>query len=372
MISVLFLYRAQRARWLREWQSGAGPSEFLYGMPYLDRARFEVSFVECSPGSRELRRLVCLPLERLVEWFVGVGFYLHLPLVQWRAIRRADLLVSTMDAAGLPVAMLKRMGLAKAPLVYCSQGLAHRVEELQRRSWLGGLVKSVFGSFVRMADRVIVLGEGAAGPLVDLFALRPEDVAVLPFGVDELFWRPAGDVDEEDYILSVGSDSARDYATLLQAAGATALRIVTRRKLPPDLLGPGVRVRSDYTPLQLRELYRRSRFVVIPLKDVDQPSGQSAALQAMACGKAVILTRTRGLWEPGGMRHLDNCYLVEPGDVEDLRQAIAYLWNDPAQARRIGESARRTVENRYTARRFGANLERELERVVRARWEAGR
>ena len=103
---------------------------------------------------------------------------------------------------------------------------------------------------------------------------------------------------------------------------------------------------------------------MIPLKDVDQPSGQSAALQAMACGKAVILTRTRGLWEAEHMRHMETCYLVDPADVDNLRHGIDYLWTNPREAQRIGENGRRLVENRYNACSLAQNLQRHVLEVA--------
>ena len=121
---------------------------------------------------------------------------------------------------------------------------------------------------------------------------------------------------------------------------------------------------SNHSFAQLRGLYRAARFVVIPLQDVDQPSGQSAALQAMACGKAVILTRTRGLWEAAYMRHMETCYLVDPGDVDNLRNGIEYLWTNPREAERIGLNGRRLVEHRYNARALAQNLRRHVLEVA--------
>ena len=43
------------------------------------------------------------------------------------------------------------------------------------------------------------------------------------------------------------------------------------------------------------------------LKNVFQPSGYSVTLQAMACGKPVILTKTRGLWAPEIFVNFKNC-----------------------------------------------------------------
>jgi glycosyltransferase involved in cell wall biosynthesis len=115
--------------------------------------------------------------------------------------------------------------------------------------------------------------------------------------------------------------------------------------------------------LDLRTLYQGSRFVVTPLKDSTQPQGQSVTLQAMACGKAVILSQTRGLWSRPLMRHLDNCYLVQHSDVHALRAAIDHLEREPALCARIGEEARRSVERHFSSDLMGARIGTILQEV---------
>jgi glycosyltransferase involved in cell wall biosynthesis len=77
----------------------------------------------------------------------------------------------------------------------------------------------------------------------------------------------------------------------------------------------------------------------------------------MACGKAVILSDTRGLWDRERMRHLETCYLVEPGRIDKLREAISFLNHHPEEAFRIGRNARRLVEEYYSSRIYGQALQ---------------
>jgi glycosyltransferase involved in cell wall biosynthesis len=80
----------------------------------------------------------------------------------------------------------------------------------------------------------------------------------------------------------------------------------------------------------------------------------------MACGKAVILSDTAGLWDRKRMQHLENCYLVEPESVEKLREAISFLKAHPEEADRIGRNARRVVEQHYSSKIYGEGLQRAL------------
>ncbi len=56
---------------------------------------------------------------------------------------------------------------------------------------------------------------------------------------------------------------------------------------------PNVTVRR-FSQFDLRQLYAQARFVVVPLFQVNFQAGVTTILEAMAMGKAVIVTRTPG------------------------------------------------------------------------------
>jgi glycosyltransferase involved in cell wall biosynthesis len=369
MRMVVFMFRRDRSSRLTAKSHGRGPDEMLYGLLYFDPSKYETSYLEGDQQGRGLLERFWYPVEAVIVILTGMGFKLDLIVRNWKTIVSADAIVVTTDSCGLPVAMCKALGICRVPTVYVSQGLADRV---QRRPWvLRSLVRVVYGLFLRAVDRIVVLGAGAAAPLRDEFRLKEREVVIVPFGIDEEFWSPGPQGQEADFVLSVGSDPARDYETLLRAWSGGDLRIVSRKEIPKGLVVKGVSVGSEYDDLQLRDLYQGAQFVVVPLVDVSQPSGQSVTLQAMACAKAVILTRTAGLWDPDALRHMENCYLVEPGDVQGLRDGIEYLKCHPTVTRRIGAAARQMVEERWTSRGFAERMAEQVEFALQAGRVAG-
>ena len=74
------------------------------------------------------------------------------------------------------------------------------------------------------------------------------------------------------------------------------------------------RNRGRKTFAELRALYARSRFVVVPLLPSDIDNGITSILEAFAMGKAVICTETAG--QIGVLEHGVNCLRVPPFDVE--------------------------------------------------------
>jgi glycosyltransferase involved in cell wall biosynthesis len=366
MDKVLYVFRRRRTQRLQNMAEGQGPNEMLYGLNQLDPARYTASYIEGDDTRWTFFRLVCYPLELWIARVTKMGFALHMALDNFQELRKADLIISTVDTCGLPIALLKRLGLLRAPMLYISQGLSDRINALTPRPFLHRLFHSFYRTLLRAVEQIVVLGEGAVKPLAETFALPLAEVKPIPFGIDAEFWQPATEPITKDYVLSVGSDLARDYDTLLKAITHEQVKIVTRLPLPPAEIKPTVEVGTNYTDVELRELYRQARFVVTPLKDVAQPTGQSASLQAMACGKCVVLSAIQGLWESEYLRHGETCYLVKPGDVADLQRALEYLMAHTDEAQRIGQNARRLVEQRYTSQHFARSLETSIESLLHA------
>jgi glycosyltransferase involved in cell wall biosynthesis len=180
--------------------------------------------------------------------------------------------------------------------------------------------------------------------------------------VDHKFWRPCS-AEPEELICSAGREQ-RDYPTLIEAmqgstipivvaaasAWSTGMGVGTNAPLPPTMTVE----RLDY--VRLRQLYARSRFVVVPLVDTDFQAGITTILEAMAMGKAVVVSDTRGQRDAGVVRHGENGLRVSPGQPGELRDAIDYLWKNPSEARRMGEAARRDVAEHFNVDEFAGQV----------------
>lgn len=192
-----------------------------------------------------------------------------------------------------------------------------------------------------------------------------ERVYLIRHYVDQVFYSPRPI--EEDMICAVGAEM-RDYATLLEAIRGTDLRchiasdhvrIPGRFRLLNDRRVPigniGARADTHVTQgrmslTELRNLYARSRFVVVPLLPSDTDNGVTVILEAMAMGKPVICSRTRGQVDviQEGVTGL----YVPVGDAAALRTAILSLWNEPLRAQQMGRNARAFVEKHHTLEKF--------------------
>ena len=68
----------------------------------------------------------------------------------------------------------------------------------------------------------------------------------------------------------------------------------------------------------------------------------------MACGKVVILTKTKGLWAPIIFKNKINCILVKPKSKNEIEEAIKFLQNNKSIYEKISNNARKTVEEYFS------------------------
>jgi glycosyltransferase involved in cell wall biosynthesis len=197
---------------------------------------------------------------------------------------------------------------------------------------------------------------------IERLGIPPEKIYLIKHFVDELFWSPRARA--IDTICSVGAEM-RDYPTLLEALRGTELRChVAADHVRVDRMGFARRIGADRfgrlaggnvtigrkPASELRELYARSRFVVVPLQASDTDNGITVILEAMAMGKPVICSRTNGQVDviEEGVTGL----FVPVGDPTALRAAMLELWNDPARADAMGRAGRAYVERHHTLEKF--------------------
>lgn len=199
-------------------------------------------------------------------------------------------------------------------------------------------------------DHLFFVGRPDLERAIQMYGLHPEHCSIFPFGIDTEFWHPEPDTPLSDFVVAVGQDPNRDYRLLVAAPGRHPTVIVTRQTL--DLPSDATHIRvtagdffgsDSISDAGLRRLYNQALAVVVPLKDVYQPTGQSVTLQAMSCGRPVILSNIRGLWAPDLLRDGENCLLVPPGNAAALGTAIGRVRSDAEFAQRLGRAARATV-----------------------------
>lgn len=363
-LRLAFLYMKGRAARLPDAVRGSAATEFFYGAIELARQGHAITHFEVDPEFRDgwserlLGRLwpssarpVKMTAATVTQVFRHAG-----------ELNRADCLVATGGNIAFALAALARVGIIRKPIVGIQCGVLHFQHGTARRRISAALLR-------RMHTQLF--GDAELEPMRRFFALPAEAISINLFGVDTRFWRPDPAV-KRDLVFAIGNDSRRDFHTLLAAAAHTPapVHIVTKLPLPAPLPANVTHHRGSWHGTELsderiRELYQRARAVIVPLHPSNQPSGQSVALQAMACGCPVILTDTEGLWSRTQMRAGENVVLIPPGDSGELAARVRQIIDDEAFAEQLGRAGRETTERSGNIEAFAAEMGRCCARLAR-------
>jgi hypothetical protein len=334
------------------------PREFFYGFLDLQRAGFNAAMQATSGAAPGAIGAAADVIERGFAALSGVGVR-PLSLQRQQAwFRGARVAISYTDGFSLTLGLGGRLSCGSAALI----GGFHGLSDIEARApaQSRALARVTISRALRGLDHAFFFGPADREFALNRYGIPRERSSIIPFGIDTEFWRPLDDVSADEFVVAVGQDRNRDYDLLVRAPGRHPIRIITRQKLDIPADATNVTTSSgDYftadsmTDAELRRLYNRARAVVVPLKDVRQPSGYSVSLQAMSCGRPVIISKIKGLWTDTLLQDGANCLLVPPGDAGALGDAIGRVRADAQFAAALGQAARETVRKHFGLAKMG-------------------
>lgn len=349
--------------------AGRAPRDFFYGVLELQEQGYDIEEMSSAVPYTGVAGRVHRALELTWSHVTRLGLRTHFLDTVAPTMRATRIAISFTDGFSLTLGHHYRHRRRDVPyLIGCFHGLC----DIESRAPL--LMQPVAKQIIRRAlqrlDYVAFFGPADRERGIREYGLDRDKTGLILFGVDTAFWTPAAPADG-DYFFAIGQDPSRDFDTLVSCEVDLPIRLHTALPIviPPGRANvhktAGSYHRSTLDDEELRRLYQEAMAIVVPLKDVYQPSGYSVTLQAMACGKPVILSRNRGLWAPELLRHEENCLLVTPGDRGELAGAMNRIAADPALRARLGSAARDTVLQHFTTGAAAVSLERMI-RIGRA------
>jgi Glycosyl transferases group 1 len=355
---VMFNKGGRDFRYQRLQRGEETPREFFYGLFDLQKAGLSAAMLSSSGRPPGALGLAAHAVEQVSAVTSNFGARPLSARVRLSDVSKAKVVVSYTDGFSLSVGLARPSGPRRPVMIGGFHGLSDT--ESRVALWARPFARALISRSLAGLDHLFFFGPADREFAIEAYGFPRERSSVISFGVDTEFWRPMQDVTVEEFVVAVGQDLNRDYELLAAAPGMHRIIIVTRQaiKLPPvashvtitagDYFGSDSMSDDD-----IRRLYNRARAVIVPLKDVYQPSGYSVTLQAMSCSRPVVLTKTRGLWASEHFIDGENCLLVPPRDAAALGAAIGRLRSDHALAERIGRAARETVTRHFGLDRIG-------------------
>lgn len=310
--------------------------------------RFDADVIDAREAASDSARWGDLVTRR-----VGVG-----PMLAWacfRRRRRYQTIVTDSEEVGIPLAVLFTFARRRPRHVM----IVHRISPPKKR-WLMRLLR-----LRRGIDDVVVYSSPQRDVAIEL-GFAPERVHLHPFMVDTAFWRPEAversrPATARPLVCSAGQE-LRDYPTMLAAVDGLDIDVVIGAASPwsrraDTTAGATIpdNVTVDRFDLHaLRQLYADADVVVVPVVETDFQAGITTILEAMAMGRALIVTRTSGQGDT--IVDGETGRYVAPGDVAGLRAILDSLADDEDERARLGDNARRWAVEHADIEVYAASL----------------
>jgi glycosyltransferase involved in cell wall biosynthesis len=228
------------------------------------------------------------------------------------------------------------------------------------------------------SDAALTVSQGLKEELGLFHGVPPEKIHVVGNGVDTELFSPGkgkGRAGGKVRLLWVGGFNGRKgemdlltVAALLEAGsvpfslsmvGDGPGRVRFERLAAERGLASSVTVRPLVPFDRMPDVYREADLFIFPSRSEGMPK---AVLEAMACGCPLLL------YDIPGCRELvdegKNGFLVEPGSLSRLVDAIRHLAREPGSVQRLGEESRRMVERRLTWDAVAGRVEECYRRVL--------
>lgn len=216
--------------------------------------------------------------------------------------------------------------------------------------WRRGFVRFISALTYRMADRIYLATTEDRDFVVQTFHISTTKIALRPNWIDTDRFKPLPVPEEENAILFVGRlTTQKNIPLLIAAVEGTPFRL--------DIIGDGdLRVeleehaRAHNAPVRflgnipndrLPDIYNRYPVFVLPSLYEGNPK---TLLEAMACGRAVVGTDAEGI--RALVRDGENGLLCE-FSPDSLRSAMTSLFSAPDLRHKLGDNARRRIEQTH-------------------------
>jgi glycosyltransferase involved in cell wall biosynthesis len=239
-------------------------------------------------------------------------------------------------------------------------------ESLRRRltfrRWYGflGMQKRV----ARKVPRILTVSSSSKRDIVDQYGVSPDQLAVVPIGVDHLHFSPRPHVARVPGRIMTTASADVPFKGLLPLMESLAkvrtenpdahLVVVGRLRANSPVaaaierlgLQSAVRFESGISDDRMVELYAEASVAVVPslYEGFSLP-----AVEALSCGVPLVTTTGGALPEVVGDDG-GTALLVPPGDPGAMSGAVAKVLAEPRLAARLSEAGRRRALERYTWR----------------------
>ena len=250
----------------------------------------------------------------------------------------------------------------------CLVGILHSIPHYRNR-FFKFLLKQHLGGI----DKIFCIAKKDYFYLKNCFGFNEEKLSYLPWAANPQDYvvnfsdHLLSTSTNRNYIISMGK-SERDYQTLIEAFRQLSLpdmelHIYSGSNYCSKGKDKNVKIFREFVRFKNSlERYYYSYLVVIPLMRSDRTLGLTSMFDAMAMGKAFLMTRNPGI--DIDIEKEEIGLWVEPYNVDDIKDKLSFLINNPGIVKRYGENGKAYLNSKYNYNMFCEGLHRSLQAIL--------
>ena len=365
---LLYMDSPRRRAVLKESLYSRGDNYLLFGLEEYQAAGLGVRHnLETPRRSSRAVHFLSRMINKSLRAYGGIGGDFRSVIACRQQMNRSDVILSTVDPVGIPLALCKAKGVINRPALYTSVGFPERIPRF-RTSRAEIAYREMFGQM----DGFIGYGYEECSLLRTWLNKEDDDfVHFVPFGVDvDYFSASATRVKTETNVLTIGADPNRDFPLLFALAKARpeySIEIVTSKDHMQrwDKVPGNVKVLCDIPLAHMKDRMEASTAVLLPIKENSYSGATTTLLQAMAMEKPVIVSRVGAIRDGYHLKDGCNCLLVRPGNKEEFIRKTDLLLSNTRLQKSLADNACKTIRQNLTWKHYVNSMQSVLKYCYR-------
>jgi len=348
---VLFLYSNERTTAYKEVLSGANHGGGFWGLVHMYESGIDAEFIE-------LEHFFSVRISKFLRSYIFKNIY-FVHIFFFPKILKYDVIYTS---AAFGTQLIYTLYPFKKP-----KWIMHDFNITNLIGDRKTLKQKIFYWMTYRCNGIITLSKTEADKLRKIFPHLEKYIIWIPFGVDLDFFKPLSN-QKKQIVLAVGRDPDRDWDMLIRIAPRINAQIIIATKpqrvshLQP--LPSNVTV-GQYSPNEFKKMYDEAKIFALPLdtsKGTNAAMGCSALFEALAMGKAMVVTNTDTI--SSYISDGENGYLIDEGNEDAFVETINLLLGDDEKRKELENNSREFTLKNLDIHKRSEELASYFEKIV--------
>ena len=347
--------------------------EFFYTYFYAAKNYTNVEIVEMENFIPSISQKSLRKLDSFINKLSKLPIYTYAIFKRknLKIFKQSDFVILSNDRvafSSLPMIWLTKISNPNVSFSFFVMGLFSNFPKYQIQSLFRNILIKMM---LERVDNIFFLGKKEYIIASENFIAYKQKFIFLPFSIDVNFWsNPSNKIDtEKKGILFIGNDGNRDYKFVVKLATDLpeynflfiSEKINKNDNLPKNVtLVNGSWGNEQLSDEEICNYYKEAKLTIVPLKNTNQPSGQSVTLQSMAAGTPVLITKIDGFWDADKFIDGKHITFIEKNTTSEWKASIDKIYNDKKLYEDLVSNGKLLVENEYNLKIFDTKVFKEI------------